>query len=64
MKKTTPCTVHYFTPMKSKKRWFADKADASKWVLRRLTDPNFHFRKIAGDTWEVYSLTIIEEWAL
>lgn len=46
------------------KRWFADKTEAAKWVLKRIDDPKFKFRKIAGSTWEVYNMDTIKEWAL
>lgn len=62
--KTTPCTVYYITPSRWMKRWFADKKEAAQWVLNRINDPKFQFRKITGSTWEARSLDTIEEWAL
>jgi hypothetical protein len=64
MKQTTPCTVFYITPSKWMRRWFADKSEAAKWVLKRIDDPKFRFRMIAGSTWQVTSMDTIKEWAL
>ena len=63
MKKINPCAVYYITPSRWMHRFFADKSEAAKWVLKRLDDPKFKFRMIAGSTWEVSSIETVKEWA-
>lgn len=55
--------MFYITPSRWMRRWFADKSEAAQWVLKRINDPKFRFRMIAGSTWQVTSLDTIKEWA-
>ena len=64
MEKTNPCTVYYVTPRKYMRRWFADKSEAARWVLKRMDDPKFTFRHIAGSTWQVNNIETVKEWAI
>ena len=64
MKKMTPCVIHYTIQSKSRQKHFADKSEAARWVVDRLSDLDFKFKKVVGDTWEVYALDIVKSWTL
>lgn len=63
-KRFNPCTVEWMTPKDLKSRYFADKVEASRWVVKRQDgDPRFSFYRMSGDTWVVYNMDTIRNWA-
>ena len=63
MVKVHPCIVYYKTPKNEyNKRRFSCKHEATLWIFKRLSSQMFEFKKISGDTWEIYDLDTIKSW--